>query len=199
MWRRVNDGGIRSAIPPYASYLLIGISQPTRATMASMPNSIEWPERYDPVRTPVHVRNEVDSSATSEAVWAWLVRASLWPSWYPNSKNVLIEGGAAAELAMGRSFTWRTFGVAIRSTVLEFEPPYRIAWNAFGMGVEAYHAWLITPTSTGSHILTEESQYGWGARLSHWVFPNRMSRFHQLWLDRLSAYAENGPSADPRA
>lgn len=82
---------------------------------------IRWPDRYDPARAPVHVRNEIDVAAVPDAVWAWLVRANLWPSWYPNAKNVVVEGGAS-ELALGVSFTWRTFDVGIRSTVLEFVP-----------------------------------------------------------------------------
>jgi len=126
-------------------------------------------------------------------MWAWLVRAPLWPSWYPNSWDVQPESGSSAQLTLGSFFTWRTFGVSIRSTVLEFVPPERIAWNAFGLGVDAYHAWLISPTATGSHILTEETQYGWAARLGSILLPNRMLRGHQLWLERLSAVAQSGP------
>jgi hypothetical protein len=122
------------------------------------------------------------------------VRAPLWPSWYPNAKDVVVEGGAA-ELILGVVFTWRTFGVAIRSTVLEFEPCERIAWNAFGIGVDAYHAWEITPSAAGAHVLTEETQYGWVARLGSAVFPNRMWKFHQIWLEQLSAKAQSGPPA----
>ncbi len=153
---------------------------------------IRWPSRYDPSRAPVHVANEVDAAAPPEAVWAWLVRAPLWPSWYPNASDVVLAGGVP-DLAPGVSFTWRTFGVAIRSTVVEFEPCERIAWSAFGLGVDAYHAWEITPTAGGSHVLTEETQYGWAARLSSLVFPDRMSKFHQVWLDELSAKAKAAP------
>ncbi len=154
---------------------------------------IRWPERYDPANAPVHVRNEIDTRASADRVWAWLVRASLWPSWYPNSHHVRIAGGPAADLAAGARFTWRTFGVSLRSAVLEFEPPERIAWNALGLGVEAYHAWLITPAPGGSRVLTEETQHGWLARTGSLLFPSRMSRFHQLWLERLRASAEGGP------
>jgi len=153
---------------------------------------IRWPDRYDPVRARVHVADEIDTPVSPEAVWAWLVRAPLWPSWYPNSKDVIVEGGAS-QLALGVSFTWRTFGVGIRSTVLEFVPCERIAWNAFGLGVDAYHAWEITRTQAGAHVLTEETQYGWAARLGSIVFPNRMSRFHQIWLEQLSLKARDGP------
>lgn len=52
-------------------------------------------------------------------------------------------------------------------------------------------------TAGGSHVLTEETQYGWAARLSSLVFPDRMSKFHQIWLDRLAEKAEIG--TPPRA
>jgi hypothetical protein len=61
-----------------------------------------------------------------------------------------------------------------------------------GLGVEAYHAWEITPTAVGAHVLTEETQHGWAARLGSIVFPNRMSKFHQIWLERLAANAQGG-------
>lgn len=153
---------------------------------------IRWPDRYDPARAPIHVANFIDVPVPQSTAWAWLVNAPLWPSWYPNASNVVLAGGAT-ELALGVAFTWRTFGVGIRSTVVEFEPFERIAWNAFGHGVDAYHAWEITPTSGGSHVLTEETQYGWAARLGSVVFPNRMSKFHQIWLERLSEKAQAGP------
>jgi hypothetical protein len=117
---------------------------------------------------------------------------AVWASWYPNASNVVLARGAP-ELALGVSFTWRTFGVAIRSTILEFVPNERIAWNAFCLGVEAYHAWEITQTPGGAHVLTEETQYGWAARLGSLLFRNRMSKFHQVWLERLAAKAHGGP------
>lgn len=119
------------------------------------------------------------------------MRAPLWSSWYPNSKDVVVEG-KASELALGVTFTWRTFGVGIRSTVVEFVPCERIAWSALGLGVDAYHAWEITPTAAGAHVLTEETQYGWAARLGSIVFPSRMSTFHQMWLEQLSLKARGG-------
>ena len=152
---------------------------------------IHWPERYDPSRAPVHVSNEILVPAPPEAVWEWLVRAPLWPSWYPNASGVVLAGGAG-ELGPGISFTWRTFGVAIRSTVLEFEPCTRIAWNAFGVGIDAYHAWLLTPKAGGTRVLTEETQYGFAARLGALVLPKRMWTGHQLSLERLGAKAAGG-------
>lgn len=157
---------------------------------------IRWPACYAPSEAPVHVSNEILAAAPPEAVWAWLVRAPLWPSWYPNSSRVVLPGGAT-ELAAGVSFTWRTFGVAIRSTVVEFEPPARIAWTAFGVGVDAYHAWLLTAEAGGARVLTEETQHGFAARIGALVFPKRMWQGHELWLERLAEKARTGPPPAP--
>jgi uncharacterized protein YndB with AHSA1/START domain len=157
-----------------------------------MSQVIHWPERYQPDRCPVHVTNEIVVSAAPERVWAWLVRAPLWPTWYPNSKNLRLLNGDGRTLQLGTQFHWRTFGVAIRSTVIECRPCERITWNAFGLGVDACHAWLIEPVPGGTRILTEETQYGWAARLNTLFMPGRMHRLHQVWLENLGAQAAAG-------
>ncbi len=153
---------------------------------------IHWPERYRPDRAAVHVRNEIDIPAAPEVVWAWLVRAPLWPSWYPNSHHVALADGGA-ELRAGSEFSWKTFGVSLRSRVEEFAPPERLAWNGRAGGLDVYHAWLIERRADGCHVLTEESQNGVLPRLNHAVRPRHMSDFHQMWLDRLRERAQSGP------
>ena len=156
-------------------------------------SQIRWPERFDPRRAPVFVSNELSVTASAEAVWEWLIRASLWPSYYSNSADVVLDGGAE-ELGEGTRFRWKTFGVKLRTQVTEFEPVQRIAWLAEGRGVEAYHAWLLTPEPNGGcHILTQETQYGWLARLGKVLMPGRMHRQHQRWLEGLAAVAATPP------
>ena len=161
-------------------------------TSTQTPGTIDWPARYHPDRTPVHVRNEIVVEAPPERVWAWLVRATLWPTWYPNSRNVRLSAPSEHSLQLGTEFRWHTFGVGIRSRVLEFRPTERIAWAAFGLGVDAYHAWLIERVTDGTRILTEETQYRWGARANTLFFPGRMHRFHQVWLEELGRRALAG-------
>ena len=153
---------------------------------------IRWPERYDPCATSVFVSNRHAVAAPPSAVWAWLVRARLWPTWYPNSHWVRIEGGGD-DLFPDATFKWWTFGVGLVSRVQEFVPGERLAWDAVCPGVRAYHAWLLIPTARGCDVLTEETQSGWLARLGAAVFPKRMSAQHQVWLERLGAKAESGP------
>ena len=155
--------------------------------------AVRWPARYSPEIAPVHVRNELEMEAPPDAVWAWLVRAQLWPAWYENAANVTFLEGSPPDLDPGERFRWKTFGVTLESKVLEFVPGERIAWDARGPGVDAYHAWVITKTPRGSHVLTEESQHGWLARLSSAVMPQRMFRYHQIWLEALRQKAAGGP------
>jgi uncharacterized protein YndB with AHSA1/START domain len=156
--------------------------------MPTIESPIFWPDAYKPGVAPVFVRNELTISASPERVWSALVEAGSWPSWYPNSHDVRIEGGAAV-LSVGARFRWRTFGVSLVSRVAEFVPYERIAWEATSLGVHAYHAWLLSARDGGCHVLTEETQYGFLARLGDVLMPRRMARGHDLWLARLSARA----------
>ena len=153
---------------------------------------IDWPEAYAPDRVAVRVSNQIDIAAPPAVVWDHLVRAVAWPDWYPNSARVKIEGGADT-LSPGAHFTWRTFGVSVRSTVREFVPNERIAWDGAGFGLDVYHAWLIESWPGGCHVLTEENQNGFGARLQALFAPKRMFNGHQLWLERLRQRAEGRP------
>jgi hypothetical protein len=72
--------------------------------------------------------------------------------------------------------------------VREFEPLERLAWSARGIGVDAYHAWLFEP----NNVLTEETQNGFLARLGSLAMPNRMHKYHQIWLENLSEKALTG-------
>jgi hypothetical protein len=153
---------------------------------------VQWPDHYQPRNCPVHVQNELDMAAAQEYVWAWLIRATLWPTWYVNSANVKILEGRGPNLQKGMRFRWKTFGVTITSTVLEYVPVERIAWDARAFGIDAYHAWVLQPSARGCRVLTEETQHGWLPRLGKLFMPNRMHTFHQLWLEGLAAKASAG-------
>lgn len=154
---------------------------------------IHWPPRFDPARAPVHVRNDIDIAAPCDRVWAWLTRATLWPSWYDNASDVRFVRGAPPDLEDGTQFRWRTFGVRVDCTVLEFLPPFRIAWQGEGVGLDVYHAWLLEPSADGCHVTTEETQYGALCRAGALLLPKRMWRGHQRWLESLRAQALQGP------
>jgi uncharacterized protein YndB with AHSA1/START domain len=155
-------------------------------------DGIRWPDYFAPANVPVHVQNELAIPAPVEDVWAWLIRAKLWPCWYPNSANVRFRRGTGPDLEAGSRFRWKTFGVTVESEVMELLPHERIAWDAHSPGVDAYHAWVLRETPQGCHVLTEESQHGLLARLQKTFLPNRMHQGHQVWLEGLSAQAHRG-------
>ena len=150
---------------------------------------IKWPDRYMPGRVVAEVSNEISIAAPPEKVWAQLIRAVDWPTWYPNSEAVKIDGGVQ-DLSLSATFTWRTFGVGVQSNVREFEPFERIAWEGVGAMLDIYHAWLIEPRPGGCWVLTEENQNGLAARAQAIFMPKRMYRGHALWLEKLKARAE---------
>ena len=153
---------------------------------------IRWPDRYKPEATVVHARTELEMPVPSEAVWPWLVRAELWPTWYPDFADVVIEGGGP-DLRAGSRFRWKTFGVTLSSRVEEFVEFERIAWSARSTGIDAYHAWLIEKRPSGCHVLTEENQNGLVARLNNALRPTFMGRMQRVWLERLREKAKGGP------
>jgi uncharacterized protein YndB with AHSA1/START domain len=154
---------------------------------------IRWPERYAPASAEVFVRNEITIAALPETIWAWLIRAESWPEWYKNADHIHFLSTAGPNLRDRSRIRWNTFGARITSKVLEFEPYARLGWDAHGIGIEAYPAWVLTPLGDGTtHVLTEEAQHGWRARIGNRLMPRRLSRMHQLWLEGLCAKAEGG-------
>ncbi len=155
-------------------------------------DGINWPKEFEPSQSPIHVRNELDIPVSPDVVWAWLIRAQQWPSWYPNAAKITYLNEVGLDLKEGTSFRWKTFGVSLKSTVMEYIPEQRIAWTAKGIGIWAYHAWLIRKTDDGCHVLTEETQHGLLCRLGKLIFPNQMHEFHQVWLEQLLLKAQSG-------
>lgn len=151
---------------------------------------INWPHEFHPDNCSVHVSNELEMQASSEAVWNALTHALDWPDWYPNSANVKLLNSSGNTLEMGTQFRWKTFGFTIDCTVEEFHPFERIAWSSHSLGMSVYHAWLITPLANGCHVLTEETQNGLLPKLGDLLMPNRMYKFHQIWLEEMNKIAQ---------
>jgi uncharacterized protein YndB with AHSA1/START domain len=152
--------------------------------------SIHWPTKFAPAVSPVFVSNSIDIDASPEKVWHWLTNAAAWSDWYVNASHMRILSPPGNHLQAGSIFKWKTFGVHLQSNVLEFVPQQRLAWDAKGIGIMAYHAWLIIPTPGGCRVLTEETQHGWLCRLSKAMMPGRMYKYHQIWLEGLKKKAE---------
>jgi hypothetical protein len=156
---------------------------------------MRWPSGMEPEDSLVHAHNTIVTTASPEHCWKWLCRASLWPQWYRNCAWIKFPESDGPELRQNTHFVWKTFGATVRSTVLIFEPVHEIGWNAFAIGLKAYHGWIIEPLGNGGcRIITEETQNGPLAWIGRWFLRGALLREHQNWLESLSKIAIKGLS-----
>jgi Polyketide cyclase / dehydrase and lipid transport len=112
---------------------------------AQRSKDIHWPDGFHPEQADLFAHNEIVVHASCEKVFANIVEAEAWPSWYPNSHNVSVLNGPDGKLRKGARFSWDTFGVHIESRVHEFVPGSRIGWFGDGTGLN-----VLTPVKNGA-------------------------------------------------
>ena len=151
---------------------------------------IHWPDGFHPEQADLFAHNEIVVHASCEKVFADIVDAQVWPSWYPNSHNVKLLNSPDGKLPEGARFSWDTFGVHIESQVHEFVPNSRIGWFGNGTGMNAYHTFLLIRTGEGCRIVTEEVVKGPGAVEFRQKQPSAMHEGHDLWLRTLKQRSE---------
>ena len=156
---------------------------------------IQWPPGLEPHNVDVFIHNEGWIDASPDIVWANLIDASQWPSWYSNSADLRIEGGQP-QLGMGVSFNWKTFGFPIRSTVVAFDPGREIGWSVDNPVFMVHHGWVLVPERGGTLVITEETQKGAGAIKFNLEQPNAMYDGHESWLSALKARSERTTFGD---
>lgn len=124
--------------------------------------AVRWPDAMKPSRSPIHFTNELEVAVSPETIWSLLTDPMAWPSFYPGAREVKLFDGHD-RFNDGTRFETNLAGQDVAAAVTEFEPMTRIAWyggpKASPESV-AYHAWIITPTSTGVHLWTEETMQG---------------------------------------
>lgn len=150
--------------------------------------NIYWPKEIDPSAFRVRSYNSIFINAPKEKVWAILIDAKNWPRWYPNSKNVLIQN--SDKLKQGSEFVWQTFGLTVRSKVIEYQEFESIGWNAKELGGQGYHGWRLIEQGGGTLVVTEEVQRGWGVSLLAPLIKHGLQKQHQIWLERLKKRSE---------
>jgi uncharacterized protein YndB with AHSA1/START domain len=154
---------------------------------------IMWPAGHEPGGAAIHAVNSAGSAASPEEVWAWLVRPDRWREYYRNALRIRHLAGAWPEVGLGSSFSWITFGVAVKTEITEYEPFERLAWTGSGLGSRGHHAWLLAArTGGGTEIRTEETQRGTTSRLLSPILAPAMRTMHQRWIDGLARIAESG-------
>lgn len=144
-----------------------------------------WPAGLEPDRTPVSTRNTLLVPASPAVVWERLVDAADWPRWYAGAHDVVLAGGAE-RLAPGTEFRWRTLGVQVTCVVDRWERYRLLGWTGRALGSRGHHRWLLTPTSGGTLVVTEETQAGVVPRVGRWWLRRALLGWHQRWLEGIA-------------
>ena len=147
-----------------------------------------WPGDLLPGGAPVATRNALVVPIAPDVVWQALVRATDWPRFYANARDVRILDGD--ELAVGVEFTWRTLGIPVRTRVTELEPQRSLTWRGHTWYGRGCHTWRIEPAGSGCRIVTEEVQRGLVPWMLGWWIRPQLLRWHQRWLEGLGRSAQ---------
>jgi uncharacterized protein YndB with AHSA1/START domain len=159
-----------------------------------MYDHVIWPLPFDPKTSAIYALDDIDVNAQPEVVWKLLVDAENWSSYFPAEDQVKILTGEP-ELELGTKNSRVTVGFRMHLIVTEYVPGRRLAWSTLVDGDEtgssAYHGWTITPTDTGCHLLSEETQQGsfFLEELGR-KNPGALYRYHQEWIESLARAAE---------
>jgi hypothetical protein len=57
--------------------------------------NIDWPDGYDPVNADLFTHNTIVIDAPAGNIWAKLIDAAAWPTWYSNASDVVAVTVAA--------------------------------------------------------------------------------------------------------
>jgi uncharacterized protein YndB with AHSA1/START domain len=158
--------------------------------LANREKDIHWPKGFDPSQADLFSHNALVINASCERIWEHIIDATTWPQWYPNSKDVRIDGGAV--LRDGTVFHWSTFGLPLESRVNEFTPYTRIGWYGYTPGAAPtfYHTWYLKPQGAACLVVTDEVGKGKDAAHLRETDESLMHRGHDLWLATLKWVSE---------
>ena len=156
-----------------------------RQDLADRERDIHWPEGFAPTQADLFSHNALLINASCERIWGHIIDATKWPQWYPNSKDVHIDGGDVLE--SGTVFHWSTFGLPLESKVNEFVPYTRIGWYGYAPGAAPtfYHTWYLKPHGDACLVVTDEVGKGKDAAHLRETDESLMHRGHDLWLATL--------------
>jgi hypothetical protein len=149
--------------------------------LAERSADIRWPDGFDPAHADLFAHNAIVIDAPATSVWAKLIAAVAWPTWYSNAADVVVND-PSGQLKTDVTFDWTTFGLKIASKVAEFVPCARISWYGNGDQLRAYHTWLLIPrVGDTTYVVMEEIGMGEGAQHLALTNPGHMHRGHDLW------------------
>ncbi len=118
---------------------------------------------------------EIDIVATEREVWTVIADIASWPTWNPAVREAILDG----ELEVGSRFRYATVFGSMTCRLTDVDAPHSLAWGGRLLTMSQRQLWRIDQGSDRSHVRTEASMSGLGARL----FKGRLSERLQAELD----------------
>jgi hypothetical protein len=155
-------------------------------------NLVVWPAEFNPTKANWYVYNEIEINAKPEIVWAILIDAKKWHTFYSGAESpVEFLDTTQTSLKNGMIFKLHTMGLHLLPEMKEFVPNERMAWEVRRGNLSAYHAWVIVPTAKGCRLITPEAQNGFLTHMQKIFLPNKLLKLHDSWLRLIKERAED--------
>ncbi|MEU8754765.1 SRPBCC family protein [Streptomyces chartreusis] len=135
---------------------------------------------------PVIVRLSIKIDAPLATVWDLHTDIPAWPTWNTDIERATVDG----PLATGSSFSWRTHGLDITSTVHELVPGERIVWGGPAAGITGVHVWMFEQNEGHVTVHTEESWSGDPVEAATEQLGQALQASLSDWLSSLKTRAE---------
>jgi len=153
--------------------------------------SLEYFSDYKTSKTihlnaPVITKKSIVINAPVEMVWKVFSDVDNWDSWQSEIVTSQING----EFKPGTSFTWKSNGLTITSTLQTVEINKKVGWSGPAFGAFAIHTWYFTEHNGQTTIRVEESMEGWLVSLLKSKFQSSLDNSIEYWLRSLKAKAE---------
>jgi hypothetical protein len=135
---------------------------------------------------PVICSNAITIQARIENVWHVLTNINNWAAWQNDISKPLLDGYLQPET----TFTWKTGGAKIHSTIHTVEPYQSFGWTGNTFGMFAIHNWTLTENEGQTTVAVEESMEGFLAKLFKNSFQKNLEKGMQHWLMQLKTKCE---------
>lgn len=135
---------------------------------------------------PVTCRETITIEAPREKVWDILSNIDEWPTWEPEISKTKLNG----ELQPGTTFTWKTGGSKIKSTLHTVEPYSHFGWTGNVFGISAIHNWALTESKGITKVEVAESMEGFLAGVFKKSLQKTLDNNMHNWLGFLKTACE---------
>ena len=142
------------------------------------------------------VEKSIEVKAPAERIWSLMVKIESWPDFIPVVRSAKLVSGEPMARGSKMRFTPELglIKVPLTVTIVESDPPRRLAWGGGGPGVSAVHSFDLVEKDGKTTIISKESFTGFGVvflRLA--VSQKDLENLHVKWIEGLKQEAERQP------